>query len=87
MNFTFIETNPYMSEKKVGGVVKMNRVKQVLVNSDISQKELAAKINRTPQSVSRICNNQVQPSIELLREIAKVLNVNVQELLEPTKVN
>jgi putative transcriptional regulator len=68
------------------GVIKMNRIKQVLAGKDVSQKELAVKVNRSAQSISRICNNQAQPSIELLREVAHALNVNVQELLEPTKV-
>lgn len=65
---------------------KMNRIKSVLVDKDVSQKTLASLIDRSPENVSRMCSNQVQPSISLLRKIAEVLNVNVQELLEPTKV-
>lgn len=66
---------------------KMNRIRLVLAEKEVSQKTLASMIDRTPVTVSRFCSNQIQPSISLLREIAKALNVNVQELLEPTKVN
>ena len=65
---------------------KMNRIRLVLAEKEISQKTLASLIDRTPVTVSRFCSNQIQPSIKLLREIAQALNVNVQELLEPTKV-
>ena len=75
-----------MSEVKASGNEKMNRIKSFIVDRNISQKMLAAEVGKSEDSISRICLNQTQPSIKLLRKIAKALNVNVQELLEPTPV-
>ncbi|HCN37784.1 MAG TPA: transcriptional regulator [Bacteroidetes bacterium] len=64
--------------------IKINRVKSVLADMDISQKELAKKVKKTPTTISRICNNESQPTLKLLREIALALNVDIRDLLIPT---
>lgn len=64
--------------------IRMNRIKVVLAELNISQKALAEMVNKTPNTITRICNNESQPTVKLLREIALALEVNVQELLVPT---
>lgn len=63
----------------------LNRIKAVLAEKSISNKELAQKVKVTPETVSRWCTNDIQPSIETLFEIAKVLDVDMRELLVKTK--
>ena len=64
---------------------KMNRVKEVLKEQGRTQTWLAEKIEKSYVIVTNYCNNNAQPSIEVLRKIAEVLDVDVRELLEPTK--
>lgn len=64
--------------------IRMNRIKVVLAELNISQKALAEMVSKTPNTITRICNNESQPTVKLLREIAIALEVNVQELLMPT---
>ena len=63
----------------------INRIKAVLAEKQLSGKWLANEIGRTENTVSRWCANKVQPSIEKLLEIAKVLKVDVRELLRSTE--
>jgi putative transcriptional regulator len=69
----------------VKGKIKINRIKAVLVEKEIAQKDLAKKVKRTPNTITRICNNESQPTLKLLREIAIVLDVDIKELLISTK--
>lgn len=64
---------------------KMNRIKKVLKDQGRTQTWLAEKIDKSYVIVTNYCNNNAQPSIEVLRKIAKVLDVDVRELLESTK--
>lgn len=73
-----------MAENTKGEKIKMNRLKVVLAEKDISHKALAEMVNKRPNTITRICNNESQPTIKFLREIAFALEVNVQELLIPT---
>lgn len=66
--------------------LKINRIKAVLAEKDISHKELAGMVGKTPSAITRICNNDFQPTLKLLREIAIVLDVSICELLiDPKK--
>ena len=65
--------------------IKINRIKNILVEKDISQKDLAKKVKRTTTTINRICNNDSQPTLKLLREIALALDVDIRELLVETK--
>jgi len=64
---------------------KMNRVKEVLKEQGRTQTWLAEKIEKSYVIVTNYCNNNAQPSIDVLRKIAKILDVDVRELLVPTK--
>lgn len=67
--------------------IRINRIKSVLVEKDVAQKDLAKKVKRTPNTITRICNNDSQPTLKLLREIAIALNVDIRDLLISTKDN
>ncbi|ACU60043.1 transcriptional regulator, XRE family [Chitinophaga pinensis DSM 2588] len=71
-----------MSEKK-----KLNRIKDVLRQQGRTQTWLAEKIGKSYVVVTNYCNNNSQPSIEILKKIADVVGVDVRELLEPSKPN
>jgi len=62
-----------------------NRIKAVLAEKGVTNKELAEALGIAPQTVSRWCTNDMQPSIEKLYSIAKYLKIDVRELLFPTK--
>ncbi len=64
---------------------KMNRIKEVLKEQGRTQTWLAEKIDKSYVVVTNYCNNNTQPTIPTLREIAKVLDVDVKELLTSTK--
>lgn len=63
----------------------INRIKVVLVDQNRTQKWLAKQMNVIPTTVSKWCTNFSQPSLETLVEIAKTLDVDIRELLNPTK--
>ncbi|WP_420385398.1 helix-turn-helix transcriptional regulator [Roseivirga sp.] len=65
--------------------IKINRLKVVLAEKEVSQKQLAEMVNKAPNTITRICNNDSQPTLKLLREIALALDVDIRELLVPTK--
>ncbi|WP_422348998.1 helix-turn-helix transcriptional regulator [Flagellimonas sp.] len=65
----------------------MNRIKIVLKEQGRTQTWLAEKINKSYVVVTNYCNNKAQPSIPVLRDIAQLLDVDVRELLEPTKLD
>lgn len=65
--------------------VKINRLKVVLAELDISHKELAERVGKTPNTITRICNNESQPTLKFLREIALELDVDIKDLLISTK--
>jgi len=64
---------------------RINRIKEVLVIKGMSQKELAAKLNRNPNTITSICNNKSQPHLKDLKRIAEILEVDIRELLIPTR--
>lgn len=59
----------------------MNRIKEVLDQRGIKQVWLAEKLNKSFNMVNSYCQNRRQPSLEVLYEIAEILNVDVSELL------
>lgn len=63
----------------------MNRIKEVLKEQGRTQTWLAEKIGKSYVVVTNYCNNNTQPSVPILRNIAKILDVDVRELLVPTK--
>lgn len=63
----------------------MNRIKEVLKYQGRTQTWLAEKIGKSYVILTNYCNNNAQPSIQVLTDIAQVLDVDIRELLVPTK--
>lgn len=61
--------------------MKLNRIKTVLVEKDVSQTDLAKEIGKSFSTVNAYCCNRQQPSLGLLYHIAKFLSVNIKDLL------
>lgn len=66
-------------------MVKINRLKVVLVEKEKSGKWLAAQLGKSTCTVSKWCSNTTQPDLQTLDKIAKLLDVNVKELLNDTE--
>lgn len=66
-----------MDIKTIGQFIKTMRKKE-----QITQKELAEKLNISPQAVSRWENGEALPDTLLLLDLAKILNVSVDLILE-----
>ena len=66
-------------------MVKINRLKVVLVEKEKSGKWLADQLGKSTCTVSKWCSNTTQPDLQTLDKIAKLLDVNVKELLNDTK--
>lgn len=64
----------------------INRIKIVLVEQNRTGKWLAEQLNKNEATVSRWCTNDSQPSLDTLIKISEVLNVDVRDLLVPTKI-
>ena len=60
----------------------MNRIKEVLEERGIKQTWLAERLGKSFCIVSSYVCNRRQPSLEVLFEIAKILNVNPKELID-----
>lgn len=63
----------------------LNRIRVALAEKGLTNKWLAERMKKNPTTISRWCNNDMQPSLETLWEIANVLEVDVRELLWPSK--
>lgn len=59
----------------------MNRIKEVLQEKGIKQTWLAEKLGKSFNIVNDYCNNRRQPSLEILFEMSRLLNVNPKDLL------
>lgn len=60
----------------------MNRIKEVLKERGIKQTWLAERLGKSFCIVNSYVCNRRQPSLDVLFEIAKILNVNPKELIE-----
>ena len=64
---------------------KLNRIKAVLAEQDKTSKWLAEQVGRSACTVSKWCGNSVQPDLNTLDQIAKLLEVDVKDLLNSTE--
>lgn len=61
----------------------LNRIKVVLAEKDKSNKWLAEQLGKDQATISKWVTNTTQPNLEMLLLIAKVLEVNVNDLVRP----
>lgn len=59
----------------------MNRIKEVLEEKGIKQIWLAEKLGKSYNMINSYVQNRKQPRLEVLFEIAKILDVKPQDLL------
>lgn len=59
----------------------LNRLKVVLVEQKKTGKWLADQLGKSTCTVSKWCSNTVQPDLNTLNKIARLLNIDVKELL------
>lgn len=69
-----------MAEKRI-----LNRIKSVLADKDKTNLWLAEQLGKNKSTVSKWCTNDQQPTLETLFDVARVLKVDVRELLVSTK--
>ena len=63
----------------------INRIKAVLADKNKTNKWLAEQLGKDPATVSKWCTNSSQPGVETLIEIARILEVEVGDLLRVPK--
>lgn len=63
----------------------MNRIKEVLEQKGIKQTWLAEKLGKSYNMVNAYSQNRQQPRLETLIEIAKILDIDVKELIISNK--
>ena len=63
----------------------INRLKVVLADKKRTNKWLAGQLGKDPTTVSKWCTNKVQPNLETMFVIAKVLDCDIKDLLRSTK--
>ena len=66
-------------------MANLNRIKVVLVEKGKTGKWLAEEIRKTPCTVSKWCSNSIQPDLQTLDRIAKLLDIDVRELIVSSK--
>lgn len=60
----------------------MNRIKEVLEEKGLKQVWLAEKLGKSYNMVNGYVQNRQQPRLEVLFEIARILEVNPKDLLK-----
>ena len=63
----------------------MNRIKEVLEEKGIKQIWLAERLGKSFNSVNSYVQNRKQPRLEVLSEIAKILDVDIKDLIVSSK--
>lgn len=66
-------------------MANLNRLKVVFVEQNKTGKWLAEQLGKSTATVSKWCQNTIQPNLQTLESISKLLNVDIRELLVSTK--
>ena len=61
--------------------MKLNRINTVLVEKDLSQKWLAEQLGKSFSTTNAYCCNRQQPNLDTLYKIAKLLSVELKDLI------
>ena len=65
----------------------VNRLKVVLVERKKTGKWLAEQLGKDPSTISKWCSNATQPQLDVLVSIAKLLDVDIKELINEKDLN
>lgn len=63
----------------------MNRIKELLEKKGLTQVWLSEKLGKSYNMVNSYVQNRRQPSIEVLYDIARILDIDVKDLLISSK--
>ena len=66
-------------------MANMNRIKDVLAKKGKTGKWLAGELGKSNCTVSKWCSNSIQPDLQTLDKISKLLDVNIKDLLVDNK--
>ena len=66
--------------------MKLNRIKAVLVDKDLSQKWLSEQIGKSFSTTNAYCCNRQQHNLETLYKIAQLLSVELKDLIVNGKI-
>lgn len=66
----------YMKEQR-----DLNKIKVMLVEKKRTCRWLAEQLDKDPATISKWCNNHSQPTLEILLQIAELLEVDYTELV------
>lgn len=84
-SYAFCEKKPifvvYINKVSDMDTKDLNRLKVVLADKKRTNKWLAEQLGKDPATVSKWCTNSAQPNLENLMDIARCLEVDVNELL------
>lgn len=65
---------------------EINRIKVILAEKKKTNKWLAEKLVVAPTTVSKWCTNDCQPPMETFVKIAKLLEVEISDLIRAEKI-
>ena len=63
----------------------LNRLKVVLVEKGKTGRWLAQELGKSNCTISKWCSNSIQPDLNTLDKIARLLDVDVKDLLNSTE--
>ena len=66
-------------------MANLNRIKVVLVEKQKTGKWLAEQLGKSTCTISKWCSNSIQPDLATLNKIAELLNVDIRDLIPPSK--
>ena len=66
-------------------MANLNRIKVILVEKQKTGKWLSEQLGKSTCTVSKWCSNSIQPDLATLSKIAELLNVDVRDLITPSK--
>lgn len=75
----------YLYAQIYNTMAEVNRIKVVLVENKRTNKWLADQMGKDQATISKWYTNTAQPSLETLVEIAKIIGVDVRELMMPSE--
>lgn len=64
----------------------INRLKVVLAEKKRTNKWLSEQLGKDPGTISKWCTNTSQPDLETLMKIARLLEVNLNELVRHEEI-
>lgn len=65
----------------------INRIKVVLAEKKRTSKWLSEQLGKDPTTISKWCTNTSQPDLVTLTKVAELLDVDVRQLINKTKVS